>query len=80
MNVIAIDYVMNGVTGNYDYPWKDWGDKLKNCLLHTGNSFKNDNITLYSTFSHYIVTEGVGSIIINKYHSKNSGRKCHQYF
>ena len=80
MNGITIDYFMHVVTGNYDYPWRNWQDKLNNCLLFTGNSFKNDNITLYSLYSQYIGTEGVGSNIINKYHSKKNGCKCHQEF
>ena len=78
MNAIPIDYVMRGVTGNYDYPWTNREDTLNNCLLHTGNYFKNDNITLYLIYYQYIGTEGVGSNIINTYHSKNNGRKCHQ--
>ena len=36
-NGIPIDYFMRGVTGNYDYPWTNWEDKLNNCLLHTGD-------------------------------------------
>ena len=46
MNRILIDYVMRGVSGNYDYPWTNREDKLKNCLLHTGEYFNNYNITL----------------------------------
>ena len=46
MNVITIDYVMRGVTGTYDYPWDNWEDNLKNCLLHNGDYLNNDNITL----------------------------------
>ena len=37
MHGIPIDYVMCGVTGNYDYPWTNREDKLNNCLLYTGN-------------------------------------------
>ena len=33
---------------------------------------------LYFLYSQYIGTEGVGSNIINKYHSTKNGRKCHQ--
>ena len=29
MNGIPIDYVMCGVTGNYDSPWTNWENKLK---------------------------------------------------
>ena len=50
-NGIPIDYVMHGVTRNYDYPWTNQEDKLKNCLLHTVDSFNNGNITLYSLYS-----------------------------
>ena len=46
MNIIPIDYFMRGVTGNHDSPWTNREDRLKNCLLHTGDSFNNDNITL----------------------------------
>ena len=80
MNSIPIDYVMRDVTGKYDYPWKNWEGKLKNCLLHTGDSFKNDYITLHSFYSQYIRTKGLGYNIINKYHYTNNGRKCHHYF
>ena len=80
MNGIPIDYVMFDITGDYDSPWTNWEDKLKNCLLHTGDSFKNDNITLYSLYSHYIGTEGVGSNSINNYHSTPNGCKCQQDF
>ena len=37
MNVIPIDYFMRDVSRNYNYPWTNRKDKLKNCLLHTGN-------------------------------------------
>ena len=47
MNGIPIEYVMRGVTGNYDSTWTTREDKLKNCLFHTGDYFKNNNITLY---------------------------------
>ena len=77
---IPIDYVMRGVTGNYDYPWTNWYDNLNNCLLHTGNYFKNDNITFYLLYSQYIGTKGFGSNIINKYHSTKNCRKCQQEF
>ena len=80
MDSITIDCVMRGVTGNYDYPWTNWEDKLNNCLLHTGDYFKNDNITLYSLYYQYICTKGVGSNITNKYHYTKNGRKCHQEF
>ena len=46
MNRIPIDNFMRGDNGNYDSPWMNQEDKLNNCLLQTGNSFKNDNITL----------------------------------
>ena len=65
---IPIDYVMGCVTGNYDSTSTNWEDKLKNCLLHTGDSFNNDIITLYSIYSQEIGTKGVGYNIINKYH------------
>ena len=66
MKVILIDYVMIGVTGNYDSSWKNQEEKLNNFLLHTGNSFNSYNITLYSLYYQYIFTKGVGSNIINK--------------
>ena len=56
MEGITIDYVMRGITGNYDYPWTNQEDKLNNCLLHTSDSFKNDNINLYLLYSQYIDT------------------------
>ena len=80
MNVIFIDYVICGVTGNYDSPWTNWGDKLNNCLLHTGDSLKNYNITFYLLYYQYIGTKGVGPNIINKYHSTKNGCKFHQDF
>ena len=80
MNAISIEYLMRGVTGNYYFPWMTPEDKLKNCLLRTGDSFNNNNITLYLLYSQYIVTEVTGSNIINKYHSTNNGCKCHQDF
>ena len=66
MNSITIDYVMRGITGNYDYLWTNHEGKLKNCLLHTGDYLKNENITLYLLYYQYIGTKGVGSNIINK--------------
>ena len=66
MNGIPIDYFMRGVTDNYNSTWTNWEVKLNNCLLHTGNYFKNENITLYSLYSQYIGTKGVGSNIINE--------------
>ena len=75
VNGIPVDCVMCGVTKDYDYPWTNREDKLKNFLLHTGDSFKNNNITLYLLYSQYIGTKGVGSNIINKYHSTNIGSK-----
>ena len=66
MNGIPIDYVIHGVTGKYYSPWTNREDELNNFLLHTGYSFKNNNITLYSLYSRYIGTKGVGSNIINK--------------
>ena len=80
MNVITIDYVMRGVTGTYDYPWDNWEDNLKNCLLHNGDYLNNDNINLYSLYSKYIETKDVGSNIINRYHYIENVRKCHQDF
>ena len=80
MNGIPIGYVLRGVTGNYDFPWANREDKLNNCLLNTGDSFNNDNVTLYSLYSQYISTKGAGSNIIKKYHSTKNGCKCHQYF
>ena len=80
MNENTIDYVMRGVTGIYDYPWTNQEDKLHNFRLHTNNSFKNDNITLYLIYSQYICNKGVGSNIINNYHSTKNGCKCHQDF
>ena len=80
LNRIPIDYFMRGVTGSYDYPWTNWEDKLKNCLLRTDNSFNNYIITLYWLYSQYIGTKGVGSNILNKYHSTKNGPKYHQYF
>ena len=80
MNGIPIDYIICGVNGDHDSPWTNREDKLKNYLLHTDNSFKNDNITLYSLYFEYIGTEGVGSNNINKYHSTKNGCKCHQEF
>ena len=71
---------MRLVTGNYDYPWTNQEENLKNYLLHTSDYFKNENITLYSLYLRYIGTKGVGSNIINKYHSTKNGRKCHQDF
>ena len=47
MNGITIDYVMHGVTRNYDYPWMNREDKLKNFLLHTVDYLNNYNIPLY---------------------------------
>ena len=47
MNGITIDYVMRGVTGNYNSPLMACEYKLNNCFLHTGDYFKNDNINLY---------------------------------
>ena len=66
MEGITIDYVMRGITGNYDYLWTNHEGKLKNCLLHTGDYLKNENITLYLLYYQYIGTKGVGSNIINK--------------
>ena len=80
MNGILIEYLMRGVTGNYDSPLTNQEDKINNCLLHTGDSFKNHNITLYLLYSRYISTKGVGSNIINKYHSIMNCHKCHQDF
>ena len=80
MNSIYIDYVMRGVPRNYDFPFTNWEDNLKNCLLHTGHYFKNNNITFSSLYSQYIGTKGVGSNIINQQYSTNNGNKCHQYF
>ena len=80
INGIPIDYDMRGVTGNYDSPWTNQEEKLNNGLLHTEDSFKNDNITLYSFYYHYIGTKGVGYNIINKYHSTKNDSKCHQDF
>ena len=80
MNGIPIDYVMHGVTGNYDSPWTNREDKINNCLFHTGDYFKNDNITFYSLCSQYIGTKVVGSNIINDYHYTKNGLKCHQEF
>ena len=80
MDGIPIDYFMCDVTGSCDSPWTNLDDKLKICLLHTGNYFKNDNITFYLLYSQYIGTKGFGSNIINKYHSTKNGRKCHQDF
>ena len=80
INGIPVDYVMRGVTGNYDSPWTNWQDKLKNYFLRTGNSFKNDKINFYSLYCQYIGNKVVGSNIINKYHFTNNGRKCHQKF
>ena len=54
MNGIPVDYVMQGVTGTYDSPWTNLEDKLKNSLLHTGDYFNNDNITLYALYHQYI--------------------------
>ena len=50
MNRIPIDYVMRGITGNYDYPWTNREDNLRNYLLHTGDSFNNDKINIYSLY------------------------------
>ena len=80
MNGIPVDCVMNGVTGNYNPPWTNQEDKLNNCLLKTGDYFKNDNITLNSIYSQYICTEGVGYNIINKYHFTMNGCNFHQDF
>ena len=80
INRISIDYVMCGFTGNYNSPWTNREDKVKNCLLHTGDSFKNDNITFYSLYYQYIGNEGVGSNIINKYHYTKNDCKYHQEF
>ena len=80
MNSIPVDYIMRGVTGNYNSSWKTREDKLNNCLLHTGDSLKNDNITSYFLYYHYVSTKGVGYNIINKYHSTKNGCKCHQDF
>ena len=80
MDGIPIYYVMLGVTGNSDYPWTNWQDKLNNCLSHSSDYFNNDNITLYLLYSQYIGTKGVDSNIINKYHSTKNVRKCHQDF
>ena len=80
MDGIPIDYFMCDVTGSCDSPWTNLDDKLKICLLHTGNYFKNDNITLYFIYSWYIGTKVVVSNIINNYHSTKNGRKFHQDF
>ena len=66
MNRIPIDYAMHGVTGNYGSPWMNREDKINNCLFHIVDYFKNDNIALYSLYSQYIGTKGVGYNIINK--------------
>ena len=66
MNRIPIDYVMHGVTGNYGSPWMNREDKINNFLFHIVDYFKNDNIALYSIYSQYIGTKGVGYNIINK--------------
>ena len=77
---ILVDCDMRGVTSNYDSPWTNREDKIKNCLLHTGDCFKNYNITLYSLYSQYIGTKSVSYNIIDKCHSINNGCKHHQYF
>ena len=46
MKGITFDYVMRGVTGDYEYPWTNREDKLNSCILHTGDYFKNYNIPL----------------------------------
>ena len=56
MNSIPVDYVMRGVTGNYDYPLTNRLYKLNNCLWHICNYFNNYNITLYLLNSQYIST------------------------
>ena len=75
MNSIPVDYVMYGVTGEYDSPWTNQKNNINNCLLRTGDYFNNDNITLYLLYYHYIGNEGVGSNIINKYHFTKNGHK-----
>ena len=48
--------------------------------MHTGDYFKKDSINVYLLYYHFISTKDVGSNIINKYHYKNNGCKCHQDF
>ena len=63
MNGIPIGHVMRGVTRNYDYPWTNREDKLKNCLLHTGDSFNNESIILYLIFLSTVAPKVLVSIL-----------------
>ena len=76
-NRIPLDYLMRGENGTYEQAWPTRLDKLKNCIVLSGPTFKEDNAALYSLFVQYIGTSGIGSNTVKKYAASRNGRQCH---
>ena len=72
MNVIPITYILRkNEVGDYEHNWETRLKKLENCLVFSGNNYRQDNEAVYSLYAQYIGTESIGSNVVNRYiHTK----------
>ena len=81
-NDIPLDYLLreNEAPANYNAAFANRNDKIKNCILLTGDRFRIDSETLYSLYVEHIGTTGHGSNTVNRFKQSRNGFLCHRAF
>ena len=79
---VPLDYLLREqtVAADYNLPYDNRYEKLKNCIILHGDKFRSDRDALYSLYAEHIGTPGHGSNTINKYKTSKNGFLCHQSF
>lgn len=81
-NDIPLDYLLrtNEAPANYNALFANRNDKIKQCILLTGDRFRIDSETLYSLYVEHIGTTGHGSNTVNRFKQTRNGFQCHRAF
>ena len=81
INNISLDYLMReNELQPYDGFYASRKDKMRSCMVFTGDNFHVDRESLYSLFIKYIGTTSTGSSITNKFKLNQNGYLCFQEF
>ena len=74
---IPLEYLLRPIdAGNYDVVWNSRDEKLKNCVIFVGQSYKDDAESVYTLLVQHVWTSGPGSNIISKQINYKNGRRC----
>ena len=78
LSEIPLDYLLRpNEIGNYDAVWNSREEKIENCVIFVGQSYKDDYKILYTILVQHFCTSGPGWNIIANHNTSKNGWRCY---